>query len=53
MSKNGKSKTEAKRANYLVKNIPQNLYRLFAAKCKMNGVTVRDVLIKYMDSYGR
>lgn len=44
---------EAKNANYLIKNIPQNLYRIFAAKVKMNGETVRNVLIKYMEEYGK
>ena len=48
------TKTDNKPANYLLKNIPQNLYRSFAAKCKMNGTTVRAVIINYMkeDVYG-
>ena len=48
------TKPDNKPANYLLKNIPQSLYRSFAAKCKMNGTTVRAVLINYMekDVYG-
>ena len=43
------TKADNKPATYLLKNIPQNLYRSFAAKCKMNGTTVRAVLIKKME----
>ena len=44
---------ETKTSTYLIKNIPQNLYRVFCAKVKLNGETVRGVLIKYMEEYGK
>ena len=34
------TKDEAKMSTYLIKNIPQTLYRVFSAKVKLNGETV-------------
>ena len=47
------TKDEAKMSTYLIKNIPQTLYRVFSAKVKLNCETDRNVLIKYMEEYGK
>ena len=41
------------KANYLIKNIPSDLYRVFSAKVKLNGKTIREVLINFMSRYGK
>ena len=41
------------KANYLIKNIPTDTYRLFAAKVKLNGQTIRGVLLHFIASYGK
>lgn len=45
--------TIRKTSDYLIKNIPSDIYRVFSAKVKMNGTTVRNVLIKHMEEYGK
>ena len=37
--------------DYILKNIPLMAYRNFAAKCKMQGKTVREVLISFIKEY--
>tara|TARA_Y100000004_G_C8793698_1_gene360353 strand:+ start:450 stop:599 length:150 start_codon:yes stop_codon:yes gene_type:complete len=37
--------------DYIIKNIPIMEYRNFAAKCKMQGKTVREVLIDFIKMY--
>lgn len=41
------------KANYLIKNIPTDTYRLFAAKVKLNGQTIRGVLLHFIANYGK
>lgn len=40
-------------SNYLINNIPNSIYRVFSAKVKLNGKTIREVLISFMENYGK
>ena len=37
-------------SNYLINNIPNSIYRVFSAKVKLNGKTIREVLISFMEN---
>ena len=48
-----KENVQKLKQDYLLKNIPINVYRGFAATCKLKGQTVREALIRFMTVYNQ
>lgn len=42
---------ETRRNGLLILNVPKTLRRSFNARCKANGETMRDALVRFMQGY--